>query len=61
VPAMYESATVLSAALKRAAAAHGRHEEEIGEADPNWPEWYAQYMVQEQADATTPSIPGARP
>jgi hypothetical protein len=31
---------------RRAAAAHGKHEEEIGQADPDW---YAQYMVQEQA------------
>ena len=25
----------------------GRHEAEIGEADPNWPDWYAQYMADE--------------
>jgi hypothetical protein len=30
MPATYDSATVLAAALRRAEAAHGRHEEEIG-------------------------------
>jgi hypothetical protein len=44
----YESVEDLAAALRRAAAAHGRHEEEIGQADPDWPDWYAQFMVQEQ-------------
>jgi hypothetical protein len=34
---------------RRAAAAHGKHEEEIGQADPDWPDWHAQSMVQEQA------------
>ncbi len=45
----YDSAPELAEALRRAAAAHGRHEKEIGEADPNWPDWYAQFMVDEQA------------
>jgi len=60
VPATYESAAVLCEALKRAAAAHGRHEAEIGEADPDWPQWYAQYMVQEQADVSDPGNAGSR-
>jgi hypothetical protein len=47
--ATYDSAADLAAALRRAAAAHGRHEKEIGHADENWPDWYAQYMVDEQA------------
>jgi catechol 2,3-dioxygenase-like lactoylglutathione lyase family enzyme len=47
-PAAYESAADLADALHRAAVAHGKHEEEIGEADPNWPDWYAQYMVDER-------------
>ncbi|WP_239335097.1 hypothetical protein [Frankia sp. CiP3] len=29
------------------AAAHGRHEKEIGRAGPDWPDWYARYMVGE--------------
>lgn len=44
----YESAADLAQALRRAAAAHGIHEQEIGHADPDWPDWYAQYMTQEQ-------------
>jgi hypothetical protein len=47
----YNSADDLAAALRRAAAAHGRHEAEIGHADENWPDWYAQYMVDEQPAA----------
>jgi hypothetical protein len=45
----YESSDQLAAALRRAAEAHGRHEAEIGHADENWPDWYARFMVQEQA------------
>ena len=45
----YGSAPELAEALRRAAAAHGEHEKEIGAADPNWPDWYAQFMVDEQA------------
>lgn len=45
----YDSAPELAEALRRAAAAHGEHEKEIGEPDPNWPEWYAQFMVDEQS------------
>jgi hypothetical protein len=39
----------LADALRRAAAAHGKHEEEIGHADADWPDWYAQYMTDESA------------
>jgi hypothetical protein len=46
----YDSAANLAAALRRAAAAHGRHEAEIGHADENWPDWYAQFMVDEQTE-----------
>jgi hypothetical protein len=27
--------------------------EEIGHADPDWPDWYAQYMVDEQVRHTS--------
>jgi catechol 2,3-dioxygenase-like lactoylglutathione lyase family enzyme len=47
--ASFDSVAGLAAALRRAAAAHGKHEEEIGHADPNWPDWYAQYMADESA------------
>jgi catechol 2,3-dioxygenase-like lactoylglutathione lyase family enzyme len=45
----YASTDELTRALERAAAAHGKHEEETGQADAEWPAWYAQYMQQEQA------------
>jgi catechol 2,3-dioxygenase-like lactoylglutathione lyase family enzyme len=44
----YASPVDLASALRRAAAAHGQHERRIGAADPNWPDWYAEYMVREQ-------------
>ena len=27
---------------------------ETGQADPNWPDWYAEYMVREQAGEELP-------
>ena len=50
----YASPGDLSQALRRAAAAHGQHEERTGQADPNWPDWYAEYMVREQAGEELP-------
>ena len=35
----FGSASDLAGALRRAAAAHGKHEKRIGEADPNWSDW----------------------
>jgi catechol 2,3-dioxygenase-like lactoylglutathione lyase family enzyme len=51
----YASVPDLAAALRRAAAAHGEHEERTGEADANWPDWYAAYMVAEQAGTGLPT------
>jgi catechol 2,3-dioxygenase-like lactoylglutathione lyase family enzyme len=51
----FASAGELSRALQRAAAAHGEHEARIGAEDPDWPDWYAEYMVREQADEELPS------
>src|SRR4051812_26981137 len=48
------SANDLVGALRRAAAAHGEHEKRNGEADENWPDWYVEYMVSEQAGAELP-------
>jgi predicted enzyme related to lactoylglutathione lyase len=45
----------LSDALKRAAAAHGEHEKRTGARDENWPDWYAAYMVAEQAGTELPT------
>jgi catechol 2,3-dioxygenase-like lactoylglutathione lyase family enzyme len=50
----YASAADLSQALRRAAAAHGQHESRTGQADPNWPDWYADYMVREQSGEELP-------
>jgi catechol 2,3-dioxygenase-like lactoylglutathione lyase family enzyme len=44
----FTSAHDLAQAMIRAAKAHGQHEKRIGQTDPNWPEWYADYMVREQ-------------
>jgi len=51
----YSSADDLAAALRRASAAHGEHEARTGAEDPNWPDWYAQYMVREQSGTGLPS------
>ena len=51
----FVSASDLASALRRAAAAHGEHEKRTGEADPNWPDWYAEYMVRERAGDELPS------
>ncbi|KAA0695610.1 glyoxalase [Neorhizobium sp. P12A] len=51
----FSSKTDLAEALKRAAAAHGKYEEENGgKHDEDWPHWYAAYMVAEQHGATLP-------
>ena len=44
----------LASALRRAEAAHGQHEKRIGHADPNWPDWYADYMLREQSGQELP-------
>jgi catechol 2,3-dioxygenase-like lactoylglutathione lyase family enzyme len=51
----FSSVADLSAALQRAAAAHGEHEKRTGEEDAQWPDWYAAYMVSEQSGAALPS------
>jgi len=50
----FNSAGELAAALRRAESAHGEHEKRIGRADPDWPEWYADYMVREQSGQELP-------
>jgi hypothetical protein len=49
------SAADLAAALRRAEQAHGAHEKRIGAADPDWPDWYAKYMVAERAGSELPT------
>jgi catechol 2,3-dioxygenase-like lactoylglutathione lyase family enzyme len=50
----FATTTDLAAALRRAAAAHGEHEARTGQEDPGWPDWYADYMVREQAGVELP-------
>jgi catechol 2,3-dioxygenase-like lactoylglutathione lyase family enzyme len=50
----FTSATELAAALRRAEAAHGEHEKRTGQRDADWPDWYAEYMVAEQAGKELP-------
>jgi len=51
----FGSASDLASALRRAAAAHGNHEKRISAADPNWPDWYAAYLLAEQAGTELPT------
>ena len=51
----FNSAGDLAGALRRAESAHSKHEERIGHADPNWPDWYAEYMVREQTGQELPA------
>jgi len=50
----FASARDLAQAMIRAAKAHGEHEARIEKADPNWPDWYAEYMVREQSGEQLP-------
>jgi catechol 2,3-dioxygenase-like lactoylglutathione lyase family enzyme len=51
----FASASDLAGAMRRAESAHAKHEERIGAADPNWSDWYALYMVREQAGEELPT------
>ena len=52
----FASAADLASAFRRAEAAHGEHEKRAGgQRDENWPEWYAAYMIAEQAGKPLPT------
>ncbi|HTZ07548.1 MAG TPA: VOC family protein [Acidimicrobiales bacterium] len=51
----FTSAGDLARALRRAETAHGEHEKRIGAADPDWPDWYAEYMLREQTGQELPT------
>ena len=51
----FASTVDLASALRQAEAAHGEHEKRIGKADPDWPDWYAAYLVAEQAGTGLPT------
>ena len=50
----FASVNDLASALRRAEAAHGQHEKRTGQRDENWPDWYATYVVAEQAGTELP-------
>jgi len=51
----FASVADLASAFRRAAAAHGEHEKRNGgQHDVNWPDWYAEYIVAEQAGRELP-------
>jgi catechol 2,3-dioxygenase-like lactoylglutathione lyase family enzyme len=51
----FASVADLAAALRRAAAAHGEHEKRVGgRHDETWPDWYAEYLIAEQAGKELP-------
>jgi catechol 2,3-dioxygenase-like lactoylglutathione lyase family enzyme len=51
----FTSSSELASALRRAEVAHGEHEKRIGQRDADWPNWYAEYIVREQAGKPLPS------
>jgi hypothetical protein len=51
----FGSVSELTSALRRAEAAHGEHEQRSGKRDENWPAWYAEYIVNEQAGKPLPT------
>ncbi|WP_266181344.1 VOC family protein [Dyella humicola] len=51
----FASSKDLAAALRRAEAAHGEHEKRTGgQRDENWPDWYAEFLISEQAGKDLP-------
>lgn len=51
----FASRNDLASALRRAEAAHGEHEKRAGgQRDENWPDWYAEYMANEQSGKELP-------
>ena len=50
----FASVNDLAGAMRRAEAAHGVHEKQLGHRDEEWPDWYAAYMAAEQAGTELP-------
>jgi catechol 2,3-dioxygenase-like lactoylglutathione lyase family enzyme len=51
----YTTTAELADAMRRAEAAHGEHEKRIGAPDPDWSDWYADFMAREQAGLEPPT------
>jgi hypothetical protein len=60
VAVTYSSIPDLVAVLRGAETADGRHEQQIGHTDADWPDWYAQYLAPAQAGAASPIAGEAR-
>ena len=56
----FTSSTELATALRRAEAAHRELEKRTGQRDADWSDWYAEYIVREQAGKQLPAL-GANP
>ncbi|HZB57542.1 MAG TPA: VOC family protein [Reyranella sp.] len=54
-PTTFSSIAELIGALRRAETAHGVYEKRLGQRDAEWPDWYARYMIAEQAGTPLPS------
>jgi hypothetical protein len=50
----FASANDLASVLRRAEAAHGERQKRTGKRDQNWPEWYAAYIVGDEAGKELP-------
>jgi catechol 2,3-dioxygenase-like lactoylglutathione lyase family enzyme len=51
----FSSSADLASAFRRAETAHGEHEKRTGQRDANWADWYAEYIVREQAGKELPT------
>jgi catechol 2,3-dioxygenase-like lactoylglutathione lyase family enzyme len=51
----FDSLNDLADAMRRAETAHGLHEKQLGHRDADWPSWYAEYMIAEQAGKPLPT------
>jgi catechol 2,3-dioxygenase-like lactoylglutathione lyase family enzyme len=51
----FRSKSHLASAMRRAEAAHAEHEKRTGQADADWPAWYAEYIEAEQSGADLPT------
>ncbi|MBP1886080.1 VOC family protein [Sinorhizobium mexicanum] len=51
----FTSGAELASAFRRAEAAHGEYEKQLGHRDEDWPNWYAEYIVREQAGERQPA------
>ena len=51
----FDSVGDLAGVLRRAEVAHAEHEKRIGKADPDWADWYAEFVAREQTGQDLPA------